>query len=55
MYQDMTNKKFGTNFNIPVMFYSLLMEIAFGMDAKGDATLYRNTVRAGNLEKIAKG
>ena len=32
MYQDAINKKFGTDFNIPVVFYSQLMAVAFGMD-----------------------
>jgi len=36
MYQDAINKKFGTNFDIPVVFYSQLMAVAFGMDAALD-------------------
>ena len=55
MYQDAINKEFGTNFNIPVVFYSQLMAVAFGMDAKKDAGLQRNTIRSDKLEKMAKG
>ena len=39
MYQDANNKKFGTNFHIPVVFYSQLMAVAFGMDPEKDAAL----------------
>ncbi len=44
MYQDMINKKFGTDFDIPVVFYSQLMAVAFGKDAKSDAALHRNSI-----------
>ncbi len=54
MYQDAINKKFGTDFNIPVVFYSQLMAMAFGMDANKDACLDRNTIRSDKLEKPAK-
>ena len=54
MYQDAINKKFGTKFNIPVIFYSQLMAVAFGMDPDKDAALKRNTIRADKLEKLAK-
>ena len=54
MYQDAVNKKFGTNHNIPVVFYSQLMAVAFGMDAKEDAALNQNVIRATKLEKMAK-
>jgi len=55
MYQDAINKEYGTNFHIPVVFYSQLMAVAFGMDAKKDAGLQRNTIRADKLEQMAKG
>ncbi len=55
MYQDAINKQYGTSFNIPVVFYSQLMAVAFGMDAKKGASLQRNTIRAEKLEKMAKG
>jgi len=54
MYQDAINKKFGTNFNIPVVFYSQLMAKAFGLDPKKDAGLHRNTVRSDKLEILVK-
>ena len=54
MYQDAINKKFGTKFNIPVIFYSQLMAVAFGMDSDKDAALKRNTIRADKLEKMSK-
>jgi len=54
MYQDAVNKKYGTNYNIPVVFYSQLMAVAFGMDCNKDACLDRNTIRSEKLEKMAK-
>lgn len=54
MYQDAINKKYGTDFNIPVVFYSQLMAVAFGMDKKDDAALQRNTIRSEKLENMAK-
>ncbi len=55
MYQDAINKEYGTNYQIPVVFYSQLMAVAFGMDANKDAALQRNTIRSEKLEKMAKG
>jgi heterodisulfide reductase subunit B len=54
MYQDAINKKFGTNHQIPVMFYSQLMAVAFGMDGQKDAALNQNTVRSEKLESMVK-
>jgi len=54
MYQDAVNKEYGTDFSIPVVFYSQLMAVAFGMDADKDACLDRNTIPATKLEEIAK-
>ena len=54
MYQDAINKKYGTDYHMPVVFYSQLMAVAFGMDAKTDAALNRNTIRSEKLEKKAK-
>lgn len=39
VYQDPINKTYGTKFNIPVVYYSTLMSVAFGRSAK-DAALY---------------
>ncbi len=54
MYQDAVNKKYGTDYQIPVVFYSQLMAVAFGMDADKDACLDRNTIRSEKLEKPAR-
>ncbi|MBM3567237.1 MAG: heterodisulfide reductase [Alphaproteobacteria bacterium] len=54
MYQDAINKKFGTSFNLPVVFYSQLMAVAFGMDAKADAALDANMIAPVKLVELAK-
>ncbi len=54
LYQDAVNKTFGTKHNIPVVFYSQLMAVAFGMDAKADAALNQNVIRSDKLEKLAR-
>jgi len=33
-YQPMVNKKFGTDYHIPVLFFTQLMGLAFGLDEK---------------------
>jgi heterodisulfide reductase subunit B len=40
----MINEKFGTDFNYPVMFYSQLMAVAFGLDAEKDAALHQHLI-----------
>ncbi len=52
VYQGQINKKYGTKFNIPVLYYSQLMAVAYGASAK-DAGLNGNIVRATKLEEIA--
>ena len=54
MYQDQINKEFGTDFHIPVVFYSQIMAVAFGMDAKDDAALDQNLIKADKLSERAK-
>jgi len=54
MYQDAINQKFGTDFDIPVVFYSQLMALAFGMDASKDAALHQNIIKADKLVAKAK-
>ena len=54
MYQDAINKKFGTNFDIPVVFYSQLMAVASGMGGKKDAALDRNMIESVKLFELAK-
>jgi heterodisulfide reductase subunit B len=34
-YQKAINKKYGTNFNLPIVYFTQLMGIAFGLDSKG--------------------
>jgi heterodisulfide reductase subunit B len=52
VYQGQINKKYGTKFNIPVVYYSQLMTVAYGGTAK-EAGLDGNIVRATRLEEIA--
>lgn len=53
MYQDKINSTFGTSFNIPVVFYSQLMAVAFGLDPKADAALHQNTIPADRVTAAA--
>ena len=53
IYQDDINKKFGTRFNIPVVYYSTLMSVAFGRDVD-ESGLKGQIIRAKQLEEIAK-
>lgn len=53
MYQDQINARFGTDYKIPVVFYSQLMAVAFGLDAKTGAALARNTIPSEKLEAVA--
>jgi heterodisulfide reductase subunit B2 len=52
VYQDQINAKFGSKFNIPVVYYSQLMSVAFGRSAK-DAALDGQVIPAKKLEEIA--
>jgi heterodisulfide reductase subunit B len=52
VYQGQINKKYGTKFKIPVMYYSQLMAVAYGASAK-EAGLDGNIIRATKLEEIA--
>ncbi len=52
MYQTEINKQYGTDFNIPIVFYSQLMAKAFGLDGKKAAALHRNTVRSKQLDDM---
>ncbi len=52
VYQGQINKKYGTKFNIPVVYYSQLMTVAYGGSAK-EAGLDGNIVRATQLEELA--
>ncbi len=52
VYQNHINKRFGTKFNIPVVYYTTLMSVAFGKSAK-EAALDGQMIRAARLEEIA--
>ncbi|MDA8230974.1 MAG: CoB--CoM heterodisulfide reductase iron-sulfur subunit B family protein [Magnetospirillum sp.] len=54
MYQTALNQKYGTNFNIPVVFYSQLFAVAFGMDPKKDAALHQHLISADPVLARAK-
>jgi heterodisulfide reductase subunit B len=54
MYQDRINKKYGTSFNIPVVFHTQLLAVAFGLDATKDAALNQNIIPADKLKAKAK-
>lgn len=51
VYQDQINKKHGTNFNMPVVYYSQLMSVAYGKNAK-ESGLDGQIIRAKKLEDI---
>jgi heterodisulfide reductase subunit B len=52
IYQGEINRKYGTRFNMPVMYYSQLMTLAYGGTAK-EAGLDGHVIRAKKLEEIA--
>ena len=54
MYQPEINKRYGTDFNFPVVFYSQLLALAFGMDAHKDAGLHQGLIPADVVVAAAK-
>ncbi|MFA7241367.1 MAG: CoB--CoM heterodisulfide reductase iron-sulfur subunit B family protein [Sulfuricellaceae bacterium] len=52
IYQGEVNKRYGTNFNIPVTYYSQLITVAYGGSA-ADAALNGQVIRAEKLEALA--
>lgn len=52
VYQNHINEKFGTKFNIPVVYYSTLMDVAYGKNAK-ESALDGQVIKAKQLEDIA--
>ncbi len=52
VYQDKINEKFGTKFNIPVVYYSNLIDVAVGRNAK-DSALDGQVIKATKLEELA--
>ncbi|SPD75087.1 Cysteine-rich domain protein [uncultured Desulfobacterium sp.] len=55
MYQDKVNAKFGTNFNMPVVYLTQLMAVAFGMDLKKEAALDYCVIPPEGIIKAAIG
>lgn len=45
MYQPEINKRYGTDFNFPVVFYTQLLAVAMGMDATKDAGLHQHLIK----------
>jgi heterodisulfide reductase subunit B len=52
IYQDDINARYKTNFNMPVMYYSQLMDVAFGRNAT-DSALDGNIIQSKELRAIA--
>ncbi|BAO45678.1 CoB--CoM heterodisulfide reductase iron-sulfur subunit B family protein [Thiolapillus brandeum] len=52
IYQDQINEKYDTKFNIPVVYYSQLISVAYGRSAS-DAALDGQLIKAKKLEDIA--
>jgi len=52
VYQDQINQTYGTKFNMPVVYYSQLMSVAYGGSIK-DAGLNGQVIRAKKLEETA--
>ena len=52
LYQGQINQKYGTKFDIPAAYYSTLMSVAYGKDAK-QSGLDGHVIRAKKLEEIA--
>ena len=46
------NAKFGSNFDMPVVYYSLLISVAYGRSAE-DSALDGQLIKAKKLEEIA--
>ncbi|MCP4682602.1 MAG: disulfide reductase [Desulfobacterales bacterium] len=55
MYQNKVNEKFGTDFDVPVVYLTQLMAVAFGMDLKKQAALDYNVIPPEGILKQAIG
>jgi len=55
VYQDRINEKYGTDFDIPIVYLTQLMAVAFGMDLKKDAALHYNVIPPEGILKAAIG
>ncbi|KAF0118274.1 MAG: heterodisulfide reductase subunit B [Rhodospirillaceae bacterium] len=54
IYQDMINTAFGTHYKIPVVFYSQLWALSFGMDPKKDAAMHQSLIPVDKIVNAAK-
>jgi len=52
IYQDQINAKYGTKFDMPVVYYSQLISVAYGRNA-GDSALDGQIIKAKKLDEIA--
>lgn len=52
IYQDQINAKYGTKFNMPVVYYSQLISVAYGRNAS-DSALNGQIIKAKKLEDLA--
>jgi heterodisulfide reductase subunit B len=53
MFQGRINKKYGADFDIPIVYLTQLMAVAFGMDFKKGAALHNNVIPPESLLKAA--
>jgi heterodisulfide reductase subunit B len=54
-YQTRINKALGTDFDVPVVYLTQLMAVAFGMDLKRGAALNYNFIPPEGIVKAATG
>ena len=52
VYEDQINQTYATKFKMPVVYYSTLMAVAYGSNAK-DSALNGPVIKATKLEEIA--
>ncbi len=52
IYQDEINARFGSKFSMPVVYYSQLIDVAYGRDAK-DSALDGQLIKASKLEELS--
>lgn len=55
VYQTRINKALGTNFDMPIVYITQLMAVAFGMDLKKGAALHKNIIPPEGILKAAAG
>jgi heterodisulfide reductase subunit B len=55
MYQGRINERYGTDFDIPIVYLTQLMAVAFGLDMKKDAALNYNVIPPEGILQAALG